>query len=90
MEPVLMLSRQFETTKQACEECGGTMLASGFDTTEWLAEATLNAQDRRRRLTTLGLRSGDVFTLRQGNLDRHFEFDGSRDPSKNRQRIEPA
>jgi molybdopterin/thiamine biosynthesis adenylyltransferase len=81
MQSVLMLERRWAAACSKCEDCGGTMVVSVFDKSEWLDQATLRPQDLKRGLRSLGFRRGDVLTIGDGNVDRHFELDGIRNPA---------
>ncbi|MCZ6696342.1 MAG: ThiF family adenylyltransferase [Acidobacteria bacterium] len=59
-----------------CRKCGAGMAAPGFDTLDRLSAAELPERTLRRSLRTLGLRSGDVFSVGDARRENHYEFAG--------------
>ena len=61
-----------------CQGCRQPMMATGFDTIEWLGASQLPAQALAQALVCpladMGFQSGDVVTVRAGNSERHFEL----------------
>lgn len=75
--PLLRLECSVNEAKRRCDSCGRRLIASGFDSVEELAESGLSdARLLRRSLRSLGLRPGDVFTIRDGDEDHHYELAG--------------
>jgi molybdopterin/thiamine biosynthesis adenylyltransferase len=58
----------------ACAGCGGAMAASGFDTVERLHAADLTERQLGKRLSSLGVRQADVFSVGYGEALAHFEI----------------
>jgi len=61
-------------TEQQCVRCQRRMLAPGTDVREWLGETDLPLAALGDAVRSLGLRDGDVFTVRGADGDRHFEL----------------
>jgi molybdopterin/thiamine biosynthesis adenylyltransferase len=61
---------------QRCRKCGTRMVAPGFDTRDRLSAAELPERTLRRSLKTLGLRSGDVFSVGDARRENHYEVAG--------------
>jgi len=57
-----------------CRRCGDTLIPMGFYSCDRLDLAASPARTRRRSLRSVGLRDGDVFTLIDGEHERHFEL----------------
>jgi hypothetical protein len=59
---------------RSCFECGGQMVATGADVIERIDGAALSPELLARSLESLGLRSGDVFTIESESGAAHFEL----------------
>ena len=57
-----------------CDRCGREMLSAGFYMKTRLSRADLGPGDAGRSLASLGLRAGDVVSLRNGADERFFEL----------------
>ncbi len=60
--------------EQQCVRCQRRMLAPGTDAREWLGESDLTPTALGDAVRSLGLRDGDVFTVRGADGDHHFEL----------------
>jgi hypothetical protein len=60
--------------EQQCVRCQRRMLAPGTDVREWLDESDLLRPALADPLSNLGIRDGDVFTLRGADGDRHIQL----------------
>lgn len=67
------VSRGFGTARTPCLDCGGELLATGFETTDRLVARELPAAVLRLTLSQVGLVSGEIFSLRGRKRERHFE-----------------
>jgi adenylyltransferase/sulfurtransferase len=57
-----------------CRRCGGECFAAGFDMAERLDSAALSPRDRARSLRAIGLRAGDVVSIRGREEEVHLEI----------------
>lgn len=71
------LARRIPAARRQCPQCGQAMVARGFDMCDWLEDEVLAARDRRRSLSSLGFRPGDVVTVRGPAGERHWELGGA-------------
>lgn len=76
------LERRIPAARRRCPQCGGVMVARGWDMTECLEYDSLDSRDRRRSLGSLGLRSGDIITVRTPGGDRHFQLGCRPEPAR--------
>lgn len=70
----LRLSNRITPRQLLCRHCGDRLIANGFETVDRLAAARLPASTLQRPLRTLGLRSGDVFSLLEASRETFFEI----------------
>jgi molybdopterin/thiamine biosynthesis adenylyltransferase len=68
------LSRRIAPARRRCPKCGQAMSVRGFDMFDWLETGALAAGDRRRWLSSLGFRAGDMLTVRDQAGEHHWEF----------------
>ena len=57
-----------------CVRCQRPMQSSGLDAREWLREKDLSPEEIDQPFANFGFRSGDIFTLRSADGERHFEL----------------
>ncbi len=72
--PLLCLSGRLPPALLSCVHCGQRLVAAGFDQVEWLEASALTQQEKRRSLRRLGLRRGDVLTIRGAREETHHEI----------------
>ncbi len=72
----LHLAARLNDADRRCTACGARMVSAGIDTTDTLALSGLSAAQRRTSLYSIGLRSGDLFTVESDTGERHFEIGG--------------
>jgi transposase-like protein len=71
---VFRLQSRLREQDQVCDRCGRPMLAAGFYSKSRLARADLGPGEAARTLASLGLRAGDVISLRTGADEKFFEL----------------
>jgi molybdopterin/thiamine biosynthesis adenylyltransferase len=71
---LLRLSSSLGESGRKCRRCGGTMVAGGFDQTEFLEVSDI--RDLGRTAPSIGFRMDEVFTLSTEREDRHFQITG--------------
>ena len=71
---LLRLSGRLRAAERACVRCDLPMRAAGFDMAEWLRAADLAPATLARSLRSVGLRSGDVFTVSGALGQRRFQI----------------
>jgi molybdopterin/thiamine biosynthesis adenylyltransferase len=72
--PVLRLKGRIPAGLRRCANCGCELLATGADMIDPIDADALTARELARPLAGLGFRAGDVFTVRRGNRDRHYQL----------------
>ncbi len=70
---VLCLSSRLASRLRMCP-CGQAMLATGFDRREQLGGVSLSSAMLQRSLRRIGLRTGDVLTVRDDSTEVHYEL----------------
>jgi len=70
----IYMTRRIPPARSRCATCGGPLQVRGFDMVESLELPALSGSQRRRSLRSLGLRPGDVVTIRHPAAVRHFEL----------------
>jgi hypothetical protein len=73
----LRLAGRIERGQRRCPACGTTMVVRGFDEREWIDGRALASEDLGRPLSTLGVESDDVVSVRGADGQRHFVLGGS-------------
>lgn len=73
---LLRLAGRIDPHERACPRCGAAMLAPGVDTSDTLGADRLTGRSRRASLYSLGLRSGDVFSIETASGEAHYEIGG--------------
>jgi molybdopterin/thiamine biosynthesis adenylyltransferase len=68
-KPVWRFTRRLH---QVCG-CGQALVAAGFDLQEWLAASELPPALKERSLRNLGVRDGDIITLRTQTHEFHYQ-----------------
>jgi len=76
---LLRLRHRLTKGQLACRECGGQMVATGFDMCDRLARDQLSARTLRRPLKSLGFRRCDVFSVATPTGEKHYELNGEAD-----------
>jgi molybdopterin/thiamine biosynthesis adenylyltransferase len=71
---LVSLSRGFGTARDRCPDCGGELMASGFETTDRLEVSDLPSGVLRASLRALGVGPGEVLSIRGPHGERHFEI----------------
>jgi molybdopterin/thiamine biosynthesis adenylyltransferase len=61
-----------------CAKCGHRLIATGFDLVERLSAASVGREALEASLRKLGLRVGDVFSVGDGECERHYEITAQR------------
>jgi molybdopterin/thiamine biosynthesis adenylyltransferase len=59
---------------RTCEACGGVLIPRGFDLLERLSGDRIPAQLLEWPLARFGLRSGEVFSIRAGESEAHYQL----------------
>jgi molybdopterin/thiamine biosynthesis adenylyltransferase len=72
--PTVLLERQVR--KARCPRCGGRVEAVGIALYDSAPSSALPGDILGRRLSDLGVRTGDVITLRTPQVEAHFELGG--------------
>src|SRR5262249_39075762 len=72
----LHVTERLELSQCICAECGQAPTVRGFDQVDWLPAPGLTAKDLGQSLAQLGLRSGDVLTVRSARGESHHEIKG--------------
>jgi len=71
----LLLDRALTANRLRCRTCGQRMAVSGFHAAEWLTcSDALSTGSARRSLASIGFRTGDIVTVEQAGVRRHFEL----------------
>lgn len=70
----LYLSRRTPPSRSRCTACGQPLVASGFHTTDSLLCGSLSGAQRRRSMSSVGFRHGDIVTVRAAGGEHHYEF----------------
>jgi molybdopterin/thiamine biosynthesis adenylyltransferase len=70
----LAIVRRIPSRRRRCAACGHEMVARGFDCFDLLEETDLEKRDCRRSLASLGLRAGDIVTVRGPEGEWHAEL----------------
>ncbi len=73
---ILRLASSLTRRDRRCRKCGGELAAVGMDLRERLEIGSLERAELGRSLASLGVRVGDVITVRAGEATRHFEIAG--------------
>lgn len=60
--------------EQQCAPCRRRMLALGFDASEWLRQSAVPPELLATPLSSLGLRTGEVLSVRAAHGVRHFQL----------------
>lgn len=71
---VLRLAGTLRRRELRCDDCGGRLLFQGFGLTECLDPNTLTRAELHRRLSGLGVRIGEVLSLRSCEREIHLEI----------------
>jgi molybdopterin/thiamine biosynthesis adenylyltransferase len=71
---VFRLQRRLGRVERFCQRCGREMLSAGFHMKTRLSRADLGPGDADRSLAGLGLRAGDILSLRKGEAESFFEL----------------
>lgn len=71
--PLLRMASALRPSDRNCPRCGAERFASGLDLAEHLEAATLSTRDLARSLHAIGLRTGDVVSVGNGDLQVHLE-----------------
>ena len=72
------VAERIPSPRKACSTCGRDMVVDPCDAVEEIGLSGLTKQQRRRTLHSMGLRRGDVFSIRGPGLVRHFELTSGR------------
>lgn len=72
----IYLAQRIPGARRQCPACGKPMDVRGSDMSEVVALPNLSRAQRRRSLSSLGLRPGDVFSVHGPAGQRHFELGG--------------
>ena len=80
---VFRLQSRLRKEELSCDHCGREMLAAGFHTKSRITRADLDPGEANRTLASLGLRAGDVISLRDGAHEKFFEL-GAGSPLRRR------
>jgi molybdopterin/thiamine biosynthesis adenylyltransferase len=73
-KPLFHLECSLDASLRRCSACGQRMMATGFDLTESLKAEDLSGEEIDRSLRSLGLRSGDIFTVCGAGREAHYEI----------------
>jgi len=71
---LLRLECSLHDAQTTCAKCGRRMIAKGFDLFERLNTSAVSRNVLGRTLGSLGLRSGDVFSIGDGEGELHYEI----------------
>lgn len=71
---LLRCARRLTRRQRTCPGCGAEMVAGGADKVDRLAADEVRPASCRRSLKALGLCGGDVFSLCDGESDKHYEI----------------
>lgn len=71
---LICMTRRIPPARSRCATCDSALQVRGFDMVESLALPALSRPQRRRSLRSLGLRRGDVVSIRGPAGVRHFEL----------------
>ena len=71
---LLRLECSLRKGQTKCAKCGRRMIAAGFDVLERLNTSAVSENVLGRTLGSLGLRSGDVFSVGVGEDELHYEI----------------
>lgn len=71
---LLKLECSLSDRQRKCGRCGQRMIAAGFDLLERLNFASVSRIALARSLRSLGLRAGDVFSIDERSVERHYEI----------------
>jgi molybdopterin/thiamine biosynthesis adenylyltransferase len=72
---LLRLECSLSEKERACEGCGSRMIAAGIDLAEGLTLADVaEGSSSRSKLRRLGFRSAEVFSVRVGDTETHYEL----------------
>jgi hypothetical protein len=71
---LLRLECSLRDGQTKCAKCGRRMIATGFDLLERLNTGAVSRNVLGRTLGSLGLRSGDVFSVGDGEGELHYEI----------------
>jgi molybdopterin/thiamine biosynthesis adenylyltransferase len=72
--PLFHLACSLDPSLRRCSACGQRMIATGFDLIETLKAEDLRGEESNRSLRSLGLRSGDVLSMRAAGRESHYEI----------------
>jgi len=70
----LHLSDRLQPWQRQCHRCGGRRQAAGFDQEPVLVAADVSPNWMVKPMSGLGYRRGDVFSLVDGDRERHFRL----------------
>jgi molybdopterin/thiamine biosynthesis adenylyltransferase len=70
---VLQLRGSLSEAKKTCERCGKQMVVAGIDLMERLNIGGLSEAEMARSLKSIGIRAGDIFSVRDGRSEHYFE-----------------
>ncbi len=73
-KPVLCLRGRMRESEQICPRCGEKMSTVGFAQVTTITEGALLPEDKARTLAAIGLRSGDIITVKCGAESKAFEL----------------
>jgi molybdopterin/thiamine biosynthesis adenylyltransferase len=71
---LLRLECSLRNNQTRCAECGGQMIAAGFDLLERLDAASVHGNTLSRSLRSLGLRPAEVFSVNGAQGEHHYEL----------------
>lgn len=71
---LLRIESSLTERQRTCRECGGRMLAAGFDLVDRLSGDFVSREDLSRSLGSYGFRPGDVFSLGDEEAESHYEL----------------
>ncbi|PWU21225.1 MAG: hypothetical protein C5B50_02240 [Verrucomicrobia bacterium] len=74
---VFRLQHRLRDRERLCDRCGAEMLAAGFHMKSRLSRADLGPGEAERTLESLGLRGGDIISLREGKSEKFLELAGA-------------